>query len=115
MGYGENRSSARSKGRLINAHPPPRSLNRQPDSVVQILTEEEAATHQEAVTRTISAGTSAWNASGTFEERDVTSWAKKELEDILSTSQFIINSCTGVPTSSSSEARKGAALNLHWS
>lgn len=35
-------------------------------------------------------GTSAWNKAGTWEERDVTAWAKETLENVLLTSEFTL-------------------------
>ena len=38
----------------------------------------------------VTEGTSAWNKAGTWEERDVTSWAKETLEAALLTSEYIL-------------------------
>ena len=40
------------------------------------MTDEEAAAHEEKMKRSTSAGASVWNAAGTFEERDLTSWVQ---------------------------------------
>ena len=38
----------------------------------------------------VAEGTSAWNKAGTWEERDVTSWAKETLEAALLTSEYVL-------------------------
>ena len=38
----------------------------------------------------VTEGTSAWNKAGTWEERDVTSWAKETLEAALLTSEYVL-------------------------
>jgi len=38
----------------------------------------------------VTKGTSAWNNAGTWEERDVTSWAKETLEAALLTSEYVL-------------------------
>lgn len=59
------------------------------------LSEEEAAKLQQAAAQQ-GTNASAWNAAGTFEERDVTEWAKQQLQQTLvgtSSSSAVITGC----------------------
>jgi hypothetical protein len=47
------------------------------------LTEAEAAVAKENLQRAASSGASAWNAAGTFEDRDLTNWVKDVVKDLL--------------------------------
>lgn len=45
--------------------------------------EVKKLTDEEKMKRSTSAGASLWNAAGTFEERDLTSWVKGAVEELL--------------------------------
>lgn len=49
----------------------------------QKLTEEEAQALEQQQRQASSAGASAWNNAGTFEERSAAEWAKQRLKELL--------------------------------
>lgn len=67
---------------------------------MQKLSEGAAATAQQEAAGTSSQHTaSTWNKAGTFEERDVTEWAKQRVEEVIvgtSSGGAVITKCRSI-------------------
>lgn len=61
---------------------------------MQKLTDEEAKTQENLELQSKLSGQSVWNAAGTFEERNLSSWVEKLLPELLVGSKWTI--CNGV-------------------
>ena len=70
---------ATSKAELSYSYWAANEAKEAPPPEARKLTQEEA----EQLQRAASAGASAWNAGGTFEERDLTNWVKDTLKELL--------------------------------
>jgi hypothetical protein len=61
---------------------------------VQKLTDEEAKTQEKLELQSKLSGQSAWNAAGTFEERNLSTWVEKVLPELFVGRKWTI--CNGV-------------------